>query len=194
MRRSQIIGMGLVVAGLVQGGLMAKKQDADKKVAGGGIHGAGMDGQGRHGEQAGLTVKDSKLRPRARATADHRSGGVMLERQERQQGRLFGQGDVLEPKQAYNHRILRRLHRRRLARWWHRQRAVLRGLRNGNYIIRGFSGGKRFDIVPKPVPNDAVKAAGPEAEVVQEVGWNVKGDSVECVINGTSVWKARKRT
>jgi hypothetical protein len=36
------------------------------------------------------------------------------------------------------------------------------------------------------------KAAGPDAEVVQEVGWNVKGDSLECVVNGTAVWKGTK--
>ncbi|MGH9370373.1 MAG: hypothetical protein ACRD15_02445, partial [Vicinamibacterales bacterium] len=65
--------------------------------------------------------------------------------------------------------------------------------RNGNYIVRGFSGGKRFDVVAKPTPNEAVKkAAGPEAEVVQEVGWNVKGDKLECVVNGTAVWSGTK--
>ena len=60
--------------------------------------------------------------------------------------------------------------------------------RNGNYIIRMFSGGKRVDVVGKPVPNDAVRKAAPEAEVVQEVAWTVKGDNVQCLVNGTAVW------
>ena len=65
--------------------------------------------------------------------------------------------------------------------------------RNGNFIVRGFSGGKRFDVVAKPTPNAAVKtAASAETEVVQEVGWNVRGDKVECVVNGTAVWSGTK--
>ena len=65
--------------------------------------------------------------------------------------------------------------------------------RNGTYIVRGFSGGKRFDVIARPAPNDAVKkAATPDDEVVQEVGWNVRGDSLECVVNGASVWKGTK--
>jgi hypothetical protein len=65
--------------------------------------------------------------------------------------------------------------------------------RNGSYIIRGFRAGKRFDIVGRPAPNDAVnKAASPDAEVLQEVGWNVRGDALECVVTGTSVWKGTK--
>ncbi len=45
----------------------------------------------------------------------------------------------------------------------------------------------------KPTPNAAVKtAASADAEVVQEVGWNVRGDKVECVVNGTAVWSGTK--
>jgi hypothetical protein len=36
------------------------------------------------------------------------------------------------------------------------------------------------------------KAASPDAEVLQEVGWNVRGDALECVVTGTSVWKGTK--
>jgi hypothetical protein len=61
--------------------------------------------------------------------------------------------------------------------------------RNGNYIIRMFSGGKRVDIVGRPLAHEAVKKAEtPKSPVVQEVGWTVKGDAVSCVINGTAVW------
>ena len=54
------------------------------------------------------------------------------------------------------------------------------------------NGGKRFDVVAKPTPNAAVKTAAAEAEVVQEVTWNVKGDKLECVVNGTAVWSGTK--
>ena len=48
-------------------------------------------------------------------------------------------------------------------------------------------------MVARPTPNDAVKkAAAPDAEVVQTVGWNVRGDKVECVVNGTAVWSGTK--
>jgi hypothetical protein len=59
--------------------------------------------------------------------------------------------------------------------------------RNGNFIVRGFGGGKVFNVMGR-TPNEAVvKATGPEAEVVQEVGWTVKGGRAECVINGKVV-------
>lgn len=196
MRTSQIIGMGLVVAGLVQAGLMAQEaQDADRKVAGGGVTVPGWKGKEDTGNKQGLTVKDSKFAPEGKGYR-LTTGPAALYWSDKN----VGKGDYsvkatfTEPKQAYNHP--------------HPYGVFIGGesldggtgnalycvaYRNGNYIIRGFSGGKRFDVVAKPVPNDAVKkAAGPDAEVVQEVGWNVKGDSVECVINGTSVWKGTK--
>jgi hypothetical protein len=58
----------------------------------------------------------------------------------------------------------------------------------GTFIVRGFGpdpfqmGGRR------PTPNDAVhKAAGKGSAVMQEIALSVKGDSVECAINGTVV-------
>ena len=65
--------------------------------------------------------------------------------------------------------------------------------RNGNYIIRMFSAGKRVDVVGRPLAHEAVKKAEtPKTPVVQEVGWTVKGDAVSCVINGTAVWTGTK--
>jgi len=59
---------------------------------------------------------------------------------------------------------------------------------NGTFIVRGFSpdafqlGGRR------PTANDAVhKAAGPGQPVTQTIAVQVKGDSVSCTINGTTV-------
>ena len=196
MRTSQIIGMGLVVVGLVQGGLMAQEaQDADKKVAGGGITVPGWKGKEDTGNKQGLTVKDSKFAPEGKGFR-LTTGPAALYWSDKNvaKGDYSVKATFTEPKQAFNHP--------------HPYGVFIGGenlesgagnalycaaYRNGNYIIRGFNAGKRFDVVAKPVPNDAVKkATGPEAEVVQEVGWNVKGDSVECVINGTSVWKGTK--
>jgi hypothetical protein len=59
---------------------------------------------------------------------------------------------------------------------------------NGTFIVRGFGpdpfqmNGRRAE------PNDAVhKAAGPGEPVTQEIAMSVKGDKVECAINGTVV-------
>ena len=201
MRTSQIIGTGLVVAGLVstgfvRGALSAQEaQDADRKVAGGGVTVPGWKGKEDAGNKQGLTVKDSKLAPEGKGfRLVTGPAGLYWSDKNVAKGDYSVKATFTEPKQAFNHP--------------HPYGVFIGGenldgdtrnalycaaYRNGNYIIRGFNAGKRFDVVPKPVPNDAVKkAAGPDAEVVQEVGWNVKGDSVECVINGTSVWKGTK--
>lgn len=59
---------------------------------------------------------------------------------------------------------------------------------NGSFIVRGFGpapfqmGGRRAQV------NEAVhKAAGKGEPVTQEIALSVKGDSVECAINGTVV-------
>jgi len=59
---------------------------------------------------------------------------------------------------------------------------------NGTFIVRGF-GPEPFAMGPrKPQPHDAVrKAAGPGQPVTQEIAVSVKGDRVECAINGTVV-------
>jgi hypothetical protein len=64
--------------------------------------------------------------------------------------------------------------------------------RSGNFIVRGFSGGKPFGIVQKPTPNDAIAKGAAEAPVKQEVVMRVSGDKVECTVNGASVWSATK--
>ncbi len=59
---------------------------------------------------------------------------------------------------------------------------------SGTYIVRGFGpapfqlGGRR------PTANPAVnKAAGPGESVTQEIAVSVKGDKIECAVNGTTV-------
>ena len=58
---------------------------------------------------------------------------------------------------------------------------------NGNFIVRGF-GPDPFQMNGRGAPNDAVhKAAGPGQPVTQEIAVSVKGDRVECSVNGTVV-------
>lgn len=56
---------------------------------------------------------------------------------------------------------------------------------NGTYLVRGFSGGKVFNVGRGP--HDAVHKPAADGSVTQEIGWNVKGDRAECVINGQVV-------
>jgi hypothetical protein len=196
MRLTQIVGIGVVALGLVQvAGSAQEAQDADRKVAGGGVTVPGWTGKEDAGNKQGLTVKDSKFAPEGKGFR-LTTGPAALYWSDKNaaKGDYSVKATFTEAKQTYNHP--------------HPFGVFIAGdaldsgaanalycaaYRNGNYIVRGFSGGKRFDVVAKPAPNDAVKkAAGPEAEVVQEVGWNVKGDSVECVVNGTAVWKGTK--
>lgn len=65
---------------------------------------------------------------------------------------------------------------------------------NGKFIVRGF-GPDAFQMNGRGEANEAVhKAAGPGETVTQVVAMQVKGDTVSCLINGTSVWSADKST
>jgi hypothetical protein len=58
---------------------------------------------------------------------------------------------------------------------------------NGTFIVRGF-GPSAFQLNGRGAPNAAVnKAAGQGEPVTQEIAVSVKGDKVECAINGTVV-------
>jgi hypothetical protein len=59
---------------------------------------------------------------------------------------------------------------------------------NGNFIVRGFGPAAFALNGGRGEPNAAVKkAAGPGEPVTQEIALSVKGDKVECAINGTVV-------
>jgi hypothetical protein len=169
---------------------VAAQQDADKKVAGGGITVKGWMGKEDAGNRQGLTINDAKFAPEGKGFRLTTGPAALYWNPAN-----VGKGDFsvkatfTEPKQTYNHA--------------HPFGVFIGGsnldtaptalycvaYRNGTYIVRGFSSGKSFRVVAKPVPHDAVKtAASTDAEVVQEVAINVRGDKVECVINGTSVW------
>lgn len=57
----------------------------------------------------------------------------------------------------------------------------------GNFIVRGF-GPAPFQLNGRGAPNPAVnKASGPGEPVTQEISVSVKGDKIECAINGAVV-------
>jgi hypothetical protein len=66
---------------------------------------------------------------------------------------------------------------------------------NGNFIVRGF-GPESFQLNGgRGEANAAVnKAAGPGEPVTQEIAVSVKGDKIECAINGTVVGSYDKST
>jgi len=63
---------------------------------------------------------------------------------------------------------------------------------DGKFIVRGF-GPAAFQMNGRGEPNEAVhKAAGKDQPVTQEVAMSVKGNTVECAINGKTVWTSDK--
>jgi hypothetical protein len=171
------------------------QQDADKKVAGGGVTVKGWQGRVDSGNRQGLTITDSKLAPEGSGfRLMTGAAGLYWNPANVGKGDFSVKATFNEPKQPYNHP--------------HPYGVFIGGkgldgdmpqalycaaYRNGNFIVRGFSGGKPFAMVQKPLPHEAVKKAeGPEAPVTQEVALRVAGDKVECVINGTSLWNSTK--
>jgi len=59
---------------------------------------------------------------------------------------------------------------------------------DGRFIVRGFSGDSTFRLNGRGEPNAAIhKASGVGASVTQEIALSVKGDKIECAINGQVV-------
>lgn len=59
---------------------------------------------------------------------------------------------------------------------------------DGRFIVRGFSGDSTFRLNGRGESNAAIhKASGVGASVTQEIALSVKGDKVECAINGQTV-------
>lgn len=179
--------------------VLRAQDDPDRKVAGGGVTVKGWQGKtdpaGSTSNKQGLTINDSKFAPEGNgfrvATG---AAGLYWNPANVGKGDYSVRATFTEPKQTYNHP--------------HPFGVFIAGsqldsdqanalycaaYRNGNYLVRGFSGGKPFQVIPKVAAHEAVKkAGGPDEQVVQEVGWNVRGDRIECVINGTAVWSGSK--
>lgn len=179
--------------------LLGQQDDADRKVAGGGVTVKGWQGRtdaaGSTSNKQGLTVNDSKFVAEGngfRVTTG--AAGMYWNPANTGKGDYTARATFTEAKQTYNHA--------------HPFGVFIAGsqldgdglnalycaaYRNGNYLVRGFSSGKPFQVIPKVAAHDAVKkAGGPDEQVVQEVALSVRGDRVECAINGTVVWSGSK--
>jgi hypothetical protein len=194
MRLAKAFAVGALAALLIYAVPQAQGQDADKKVAGGGITVKGWQGKVDSGNRQGLAITDSKLAPEGNGMRLVTGAAALY-----WNAANTGKGDYsvratfTESKQSYNHPHPYGVFIGGSALDTDAPNALYcAAYRNGNYIIRGFSGGKRFDVVAKPAPHDAVKKGAADAEVVQEVAFSVKGDKIDCMINGTSVWSGTK--
>jgi hypothetical protein len=195
MRLLRASGVAIAVAlltSIVHGAPQAAaQQDADRKVAGGGITVPGWKGKVDvgGGNKQGLAITDSKFAPEGggfRLTTG--PAAVYWNPANTAKGDYTVKATFREPKQSYSHP--------------HPFGVFIGGnkmdsdqqsflycvaYRDGTYVIRQFNGAT-VTTVARKTPNDAIhKAAGPEAEVINEVGWNVKGNRAECVVNGQVV-------
>ena len=175
-------------------------QDAAKAVAGGGITAKGWTGKiDASEEKAGQTLNNAKLAQEGNGPQGHHGpGGRVLE--SRQQGRrqLHGEGDVHRGEVHGPERSpapVRHRHRRQRPR--HAQQSYLycAAYGNGNFIVRGF-GPEAFAVNGRRgEPNRRrQQGGGPGKPVTQEIAVSVKGDKVECAINGTVVGSYDKAT
>jgi hypothetical protein len=168
----------------------APAQDADRKVTGGGITVKGWQGKVDANNKQGLTITDSKFAAEGngyRITTGPPS--TYWNPANTAKGDYTVKATFREPKQTYSHP--------------HPFGVFIAGKsldtdqpsfiycvaqRDGNFLIRQFSGGTVNTIVRR-TPHAAInKAAGPDAEVTQEIGWTVKGNKADCVVNGQVVY------
>jgi hypothetical protein len=182
-----------VATAVIAPALIAQGQDAAKPVAGGGISVPGWMGKiDAQEEKAGQVLNNSKLAPAGKdlqvttgpavtywnpkntASGDYtvkatftESNYMGLNDHPHPYGIVIGGNDLGTPQQSY---------------------LYCAAYGNGTFIVRGF-GPEPFRMgAPKPEPNAAVnKAAGKGSSVTQEIAMSVKGDKVECAINGTVV-------
>lgn len=177
---------------------MATAQDAARKVEGGGIAVAGWQGRIDANEvAAGQALENSKLvahgkdlhvttgpavtywNPANRATGDYTVKATFTEpkymslnNHPHPYGIVIGGNDLGTDDQSY---------------------LYCAAYGNGNFIVRGF-GPAAFQVNGRRgEPHAAVnKAAGPGQPVTQEIAVSVKGDKVECAINGQVVGSYNK--
>ena len=183
MHRMKAIGIAASLAFAV---CTVAAQDPDRKVAGGGITVKGWTGKvDASAAKQGKTINDSKLmqmgndlhiaagpaavywNPANTATGDYTvkatfKEGKMTADHPHPYGLFIGGSklDTETPSLLY---------------------CVTYG--TGEVLVRGFSEGKVINLA-KRAPNPAVNKAAAEGGVTQEIAWSVKGDKVECLVNG----------
>lgn len=192
MRRACGSALAFAAVILVPGMSMAQGTETVRAVAGGGIAVPGWMGRidGRE-EKAGKTLNDSKLTGDAKAlhvvtgpavtywnTAHTATGDytvkatftepkyMALNSHPHPYGIMIGGNDLGTDNQSY---------------------LYCAAYGNGTFIVRGM-GPAPFQMNGRGGASDAVhKAAGPGESVTQDIAMSVKGDKVECSINGTVV-------
>jgi hypothetical protein len=173
--------------------LIAQEKDAAKPVAGGGISVPGWMGKiDAQEEKAGQVLNNAKLaqvgkdlqvttgpavtywNPKNTASGNYtvkatftESNYMGLNDHPHPYGIVIAGNDLGTPQQSY---------------------LYCAAYGNGTFIVRGF-GPEPFRMgAPKPEPNPAInKAASKGSSVTQEIAMSVRGDKVECAINGTVV-------
>jgi hypothetical protein len=186
-----VLAIAIAAAGTTA--LWAQQQEAARSVAGGGVSVPGWTGKVDAGaEKAGQSLKDAKLEkegdalhvttgpaitywnPANKASGDYtvkatfnESKYMNLNDHPHPYGIMIAGNDLGTPQQSY---------------------LYCAAYGNGTFIVRGMGpepfqmGGRR------PEANPAVhKAAGQGQPVSQEIAMSVKGDKVDCAINGTVV-------
>jgi hypothetical protein len=170
----------------------AQGQDASRSIAGGGISVPGWVGEiDAKSEQAGQTIKDAKLsqdgnvlhvttgpqvtywNPANKASGNYTVSATFTEAQymnlnshPHPYGIVIAGNDLGTAQHS---------------------ELYCAAYGNGNFIVRGF-GPDPFQMNGHGEANAAVhKAAGPGQPVTQKISLSVKGDKVECAINGTVV-------
>jgi hypothetical protein len=192
MRIAHGSAIALALAMLVPAGIGAAGQETARPVAGGGITAPGWTGKIDPGEEkAGQTLSNAKLAPEGsglhittgpavtywnpanKATGNYtvkatftESKYMALNNHPHPYGIMIAGNDLGTPEQSY---------------------LYCAAYGNGNFIVRGF-GPASFQMNGRGEANAAVhKAAGPGESVTQEIAVSVKGDRVECAVNGTVV-------
>jgi hypothetical protein len=170
----------------------AQGQDASRTVAGGGISAPGWTGQVDAGaEKAGQTVNDTKLTQTGKTLqvttgpaasfwnpADKASGNYTV-------SATFNEAKYMNLN-SHPHPYGIFIAGNGLGTPEHSE-LYCAAYGNGNFIVRGF-GPESFQMNGHGEANAAVhKAAAPGEPVSQTIALSVKGDKVECAINGTVV-------
>ena len=188
MRLVQGSAIALAVA-LAIPAVHGQQPDADRKVAGGGIAVPGWQGQIDAGAaKKGATINDSKFVKQGDALhltvgpaatywnpANTASGDYSVKASFKQPksssdhphpaGVFIGGKNLGTDKQSYMY---------------------CTAYGDGMFLVRAFNG-PTATTVTKRQAHEAVHKAAADGSVTNEVGWTVKGDRAECVINGTSV-------
>ena len=192
MRRVHVSALAFVVMLMAQAASTVRAQDANRAVAGGGIAIPGWVGRIDPKEaSAGDKLGNAKLAKEGDAmrvttgpavaywTPDNKASGnytvkatfrepkyMSLNNHSHPYGIFIAGNDMGTDQQSY---------------------LYCAAYGNGNFIVRGF-GPAPFQMNGRGTASPAVnKAAGPGEPVTQDIALSVKGDKVECAINGTVV-------